>query len=159
MRYSCGILLINPHRLRLYFAKTKVLSINLFNKKNFTWIFIGYYFAISFYILKFALIFYFLDIHIMFSGLFMACVLNLAISLIPIIPGNLGIKEASFAGFLHLYGVDFSVALNLAIIDRIFQIAFLSFGAILFLRSTNLSHLKVSFGKKDNVLKVVCSSE
>ena len=48
--------------------------------------------------------------------------LNLAINIIPILPGNLGIKEASFAGILSMMGLSYELGLLVALIDRGMQI-------------------------------------
>ncbi len=58
-------------------------------------------------------------------------VLLLLINTVPVLPGNIGIKEASLSGILSLMGYNPQIGFFIAIVDRVMQLVFLGvLGAI-----------------------------
>lgn len=118
----------SPKLESLYHEKTKW---NLINKKdNFIVTCFFYFFSLVTYALRiYALgIYFYLDLTFVD-----ACALTsllLLINTVPILPGNIGIKEASLSGLLALMGFNPQIGFYMAVIDRLLQIVFLgSLGA------------------------------
>lgn len=67
--------------------------------------------------------------------LFDACALTVLLLLIntaPILPGNLGVKEASLSGILALMGYNAQIGFFIAIVDRLMQLIFLGILGVIF---------------------------
>lgn len=118
----------SPKLETLYHEKTKW---NLINKKdNFLVTTFFYFFSIMTYALRiYALgVYFYLDLSFVD-----ACALTsllLLINTVPILPGNIGVKEASLSGLLALMGFNPQIGFYIAVIDRLLQIIFLgSLGA------------------------------
>lgn len=118
----------SPKLEALYHEKTKW---NLINKKdNFIVTCFFYLFSLLAYALRIYLLgnYFYLDLSFLD-----ACALTsllLLINTVPILPGNIGIKEASLSGLLALMGFNPQIGFFIAVIDRLLQMIFLgSLGA------------------------------
>jgi uncharacterized membrane protein YbhN (UPF0104 family) len=113
----------SPKLELLYHEKTKW---NLINKKdNFTVTCLFYFFSLLTYALRIYLmgVYFYLDL-----SFIDACALTsllLLINTVPILPGNIGVKEASLSGLLALMGFNPQIGFYIAVIDRLLQILFL----------------------------------
>lgn len=113
--------------------------------------FLGYVSSMGIYIVRIAFICtLFFNQFTLKEALILTC-LNLAINLIQVLPGNLGIKEASFAGILSLMGYSYEVGLLIALVDRAMQVLSLGIlsSCILGFNSEYLMLSKIFFKAKD----------
>lgn len=113
----------NKKVAELYHEKTKWSLIN--KKDNFLVTCFSYSASLFTYALRIYLlgIYFYLEIDIIDASAL--TVLLLLINTFPILPGNIGIKEASLSGILALMGYNPQVGFFIAIIDRLMQLVFL----------------------------------
>ncbi len=119
---------LSPKLELLYHEKTKW---NLINKKdNFIVTSFFYFFSLITYALRIYLLGVYFYLDLTFIDACALTSLLLLINTVPILPGNIGIKEASLSGLLALMGFNPQIGFYIAVIDRLLQILFLgSLGA------------------------------
>lgn len=107
----------------LYHEKTKWSQIN--KKDNFVVTCLFYAASLFTYALRIYLLgtYFYLEIDILDASAI--TVLLLLINSFPILPGNIGIKEASLSGILALMGYNPQIGFFIAILDRLMQLIFL----------------------------------
>jgi len=119
----------NKRIAKLYHQKTKWSLIN--TKKNFILTSFSYGGSFIVHAMRIYLLgaYFFLEI-----DLINACaltVLLLFINTIPILPGNIGVKEASLSGILALMGHNPQIGFFIGLLDRLMELIFLGvFGTI-----------------------------
>lgn len=120
----------SPKLELLYHEKTKW---NLINKKD-NFIVTCFFYLLS--LLTYALRIYLLGIYFYLDLSFVdACALTsilLLINTAPILPGNIGVNEASLSGLLALMGFNPEIGFFIAVIDRILQTIFLGLFGMIF---------------------------
>ncbi len=93
--------------------------------RNILVTFVFYSLALVVYIFRFHILCNSMDITISGNQLISLVTLSLVVNLLPILPGNVGVKEASFAGVFHLLGYNYEIGALISIVDRFLQIGFL----------------------------------
>lgn len=113
----------NTKLAELYHQKTKWSLIN--KKENFLFSCIFYSGSLFSYALRVYLLSTYFYLELDFFDASALAVLLLLINTLPILPGNIGIKEASLSGILTLMGHNPQIGFFIAIVDRVMELIFL----------------------------------
>lgn len=95
-------------------------------KYNIVFSILGYTLNLFLYAYRMFLLMSFMYVEISFWNCVGLSSIMLILNLFPILPGNIGIRELSFAYLLTLIGQPYEVGMFIAIIDRMVQVIFLS---------------------------------
>ena len=145
---GCGAVLVmfSPNILMKISKKVRELNTVVdWNKvsspENIGVTFVCYSLALAFYVFRFSLLCDSLDISLPLNELVSLVTLSLVVNLLPLLPGNVGVKEASFAGVFHLLGYNYEIGALVSIIDRFMQVGFLFLGSLIFSLKTDVLKL------------------